>query len=88
MGPSEEERKAAEALADYFAMNPELVIAPENLREVAIESERKKARNREIADDDEALFINFRGPKKDSRRISVRGVELIVEKYSKIAAFP
>ena len=36
-------------------------------------------------DNDEALFINFRGPKKDSRRISVRGVEMIVEKYSKIA---
>lgn len=39
-------------------------------------------------DGDEALFINFRGPKKDSRRISVRGVELIVEKYSKIAGMP
>ena len=36
-------------------------------------------------DDDEALFINFKGPKKDSRRISVRGVELVVEKYSKMA---
>lgn len=39
-------------------------------------------------DEDEALFINFRGPKKDSRRLSVRGVELVVEKYSKIAGFP
>lgn len=39
-------------------------------------------------DDDEALFINFRGPEKDSRRISVRGVELIVEKYSKMAGIP
>ncbi len=39
-------------------------------------------------DDDEALFINFKGPKKDSRRISVRGVELIVEKYSKMAGIP
>lgn len=40
------------------------------------------------ADSDESLFINFRGPKKDSRRISVRGVELIVEKYSKMAGLP
>lgn len=39
-------------------------------------------------DDDEALFISFRGPKRDSRRISVRGVELIVEKYSKMAGIP
>jgi len=40
-------------------------------------------------DDDEALFINVKGgPKKDSRRLSVRGVELVVEKYSKIAGFP
>ena len=38
--------------------------------------------------DDSALFINFKGPKKDSRRISVRGVELIVEKYSKMAGIP
>ncbi len=35
--------------------------------------------------EDPALFINFKGPKKDSRRLSVRGVELIVEKYAKIA---
>lgn len=39
-------------------------------------------------DSDNALFINFRGPKKDSRRISVRGVEMIVEKYSKMAGIP
>lgn len=39
-------------------------------------------------DDDTALFINFKGPKKDSRRLSVRGVEGIVEKYSKIAGIP
>ena len=39
-------------------------------------------------DDDAALFIGLKGPKKDSRRISVRGVELIVEKYSKIAGLP
>jgi integrase/recombinase XerD len=39
-------------------------------------------------DGDTALFINFKGPKKDSRRISVRGVELIVEKYSKLAGMP
>src|SRR3989338_2980187 len=32
-------------------------------------------------DSDNALFINFRGgPEKDSRRLSVRGVEMIVEK--------
>ncbi|TSC68018.1 MAG: hypothetical protein G01um101472_197 [Parcubacteria group bacterium Gr01-1014_72] len=39
-------------------------------------------------DNDEALFINFRGPTKDSRRLSVRGVELVVEKCSKIACIP
>jgi integrase/recombinase XerD len=39
-------------------------------------------------DSDSALFINFKGPKKDSRRISVRGVEMIVEKYSKMAGIP
>lgn len=43
---------------------------------------------RKRQDDDEALFINFKGPKKDSRRISVRGVELIVEKYSKMTGVP
>lgn len=39
-------------------------------------------------DDDEALFIGLGGPTRDSRRISVRGVELIVEKYSKMAGIP
>ena len=39
-------------------------------------------------DDDEALFINFKGPKRDSRRISVRGLEMIVEKYSKVDGIP
>ncbi len=39
-------------------------------------------------DSDSALFINFKGPRNDSRRISVRGVELIVEKYSKMAGIP
>ncbi len=39
-------------------------------------------------DDDEALFISFKGPKRDSKRITVRGVELIVEKYSKLAGAP
>ena len=34
----------------------ETIPAPENLREVAIEAGRKKVRNREIADDDEALY--------------------------------
>ncbi|KKT45175.1 MAG: Tyrosine recombinase XerC [Parcubacteria group bacterium GW2011_GWA2_44_15] len=36
-------------------------------------------------DDDEALFLNFKSSKRDSRRLSVRGVELIVEKYSKMS---
>lgn len=36
-------------------------------------------------DNDGALFVSFRGPKRDSKRITVRGVELIVEKYSKMA---
>lgn len=40
------------------------------------------------ADNDDALFISFRGPKRDSCRISVRGVELIVEKYSKMVGIP
>ncbi|TSC58633.1 MAG: hypothetical protein Greene041679_80 [Parcubacteria group bacterium Greene0416_79] len=39
-------------------------------------------------DDDEALFISYRGPRRDSRRLTVRGVELVVEKYSKIAGIP
>lgn len=39
-------------------------------------------------DDDQALFINYKGPKKASRRISVRGIELIVEKYSRLAGLP
>jgi len=34
----------------------ETIPTPENLREVAIEAERKKMRNREIANDDEALY--------------------------------
>ena len=34
----------------------ETIPASENLRQVAIEAERKKVRNREIADDDEALY--------------------------------
>ncbi len=39
-------------------------------------------------DDDDALFISFKGPKRDSRRITVRGVELVVEKHSKAAGTP
>ena len=39
-------------------------------------------------DKDEALFISFNGPKRDSRRITVRGIELVVEKYSKMAGIP
>jgi integrase/recombinase XerD len=42
----------------------------------------------ERSDDDEALFISFKGPKRDSRRITVRGVELIVEKNSKMTGVP
>lgn len=40
------------------------------------------------SDDDDALFISFSGPKRDSRRITVRGVELVVLKYSKVAGIP
>ena len=39
-------------------------------------------------DSDSALFVNFKGPKGGSRRLSVRGVELVVEKYSKMAGIP
>jgi len=34
----------------------ETISAPEKLRQIVIEAERKKFRNREIADDDEALY--------------------------------
>jgi integrase/recombinase XerD len=39
-------------------------------------------------DADDALFISFKGPRRDSRRMTVRGVELVVEKYSKVAGIP
>lgn len=40
------------------------------------------------ADDDPALFIRFKGPIGTSRRLTARGIELIVEKYSKQAGMP
>lgn len=52
----------------------------------ALDALKKYLKSR--TDDDEALFIGFGGPIRDSRRISVRGVELIVEKYSKMAGIP
>lgn len=52
----------------------------------ALHSMKKYLKSR--TDDDEALFVSFKGPQRDSRRISVRGVELIVEKYSKTAGIP
>lgn len=39
-------------------------------------------------DDEEALFIRFRGPGNDSRRLTVRGVELLVQKHSNMAGIP
>lgn len=39
-------------------------------------------------DTDPALFINFAGRKKSSRRLTARSVENIVKKYSKLAGIP
>ena len=41
-------------------------------------------------DEDEALFTSERGgaSERESRRLSVRGIELVVEKYSKMAGIP
>ncbi|OHA03565.1 MAG: hypothetical protein A3J58_00290 [Candidatus Sungbacteria bacterium RIFCSPHIGHO2_02_FULL_52_23] len=39
-------------------------------------------------DDDKALFTRFKGPNDDSLRLSVRGVELLVQKYAKISGIP
>lgn len=39
-------------------------------------------------DDQDPLFIRLRGPTKASARLTARGIELIVEKYSKIAGIP
>lgn len=36
-------------------------------------------------DDDEALFIRFKGPNSDSRRLTTYAIELIVQKYAKIS---
>ena len=39
-------------------------------------------------DEDKALFTRFKGPNDDSLRLSVRGVELLVQKYAKISGIP
>ena len=39
-------------------------------------------------DDDKALFINYRGRKSESRRLTPRSAELMMHKYSKIAGIP
>ncbi len=39
-------------------------------------------------DEDKALFIRFKGPTNSSLRLSIRGVELLVQKYSKISGIP
>ena len=40
------------------------------------------------SDDDRALFIRFKGPIKNSLRLNVRGIELLVQKYSKVSGIP
>lgn len=40
------------------------------------------------SDDEKALFIRFKGPTKSSLRLSVRGIELLVQKYAKISGIP
>lgn len=42
----------------------------------------------ERGDDDQALFIRFGGPKNAPLSLSVRGIEMIVQKYAKIAGIP
>lgn len=39
-------------------------------------------------DDAKALFVRTKGPGEESRRLTVRGVELLVQKYSKRAGLP
>jgi len=39
-------------------------------------------------DQDQALFIRFKGPASDSLRLGVRGVESIVQKYAKLSGIP
>ena len=36
-------------------------------------------------DDDPALFVRFKGPGKDSGRLTTRAIELLVQKYAKIS---
>lgn len=39
-------------------------------------------------DEDQALFLRFKGPTSDSLRLTTRAVELLVQKYSKKAGIP
>ena len=39
-------------------------------------------------DDDPALFVRFKGPTRSSLRLHVRGIELLVQKYSKLSGIP
>jgi len=47
---------------------------------------KKNLENR--TDDDDALFIRFKGPNSSSARLTSRAVELIVQKYAKISGIP
>lgn len=39
-------------------------------------------------DEDAALFIRFKGPSDDSLRLTVRGIQLLVQKYARISGIP
>ena len=39
-------------------------------------------------DEEESLFIRLKGPASSSLRLTVRGIELVVQKYAKIAGIP
>lgn len=39
-------------------------------------------------DTDKALFINYRGPKNDTRRLTARSIERLVKHYTKISGLP
>ena len=39
-------------------------------------------------DDDRALFVRFKGPTSNSLRLNIRGIELLVQKYSRISGIP
>ncbi len=56
------------------------------LSERAVDSLRKYLQARK--DNEKALFINYKGPKNASRRLTVRSVEKIVKEYAKRANFP